>query len=274
MVRLGYCALLAGLVAALLLAGRSGAAPSGQSDRVDMRFEIYGFGGLHLVSNRTTVDTTPGRYAIAMDLSTRGLASVFVDLESHSEVRGRVIGDIVRPEAYIGDVRRNGAERHNRVEYAPDGSVLSAISGPSPTRPTLVAADRTRGTVDQLTAYFMLERGLAHGSGCDRVIPVYDGRLRYNLRFAAGEPEPLPDDPDHQFTGPTRVCEMSREEVAGFTSSDDHNDGAYRGKIWYSLLPGGELMVPVRMTFDTELGLVRGYLAELHGHGANVTSKY
>ena len=29
-------------------------------------------------------------------------------------------------------------------------------------------------------------------------------------------------------------------------------------------------MLPVRMEFDTAFGIVKGYLAELHEHGANL----
>jgi hypothetical protein len=268
-VRIAYVTLLSGILALFLLGPRSGAAPTGQAQRVDTRFEIFGFAGLHLVSDRTSVETAPGRYSIAMDLTTRGLASVFVNLETHSEVHGKLIGETVRPEEYTGAARRNGAERSNRVEYGPDGAVLSAVSSPSAGRPALVAADHTRGTVDQLTAYFILERALARGGSCERAIPVFDGRRRYDLRFADAPPEPLPDDAASLFSGPVRVCEVTRQDLDGYTS-EDHSEGAYRGKIWYALVNGGELMAPVRMEFDTELGLVKGYLAEVHGGGMNL----
>jgi len=74
--------------------------------------EIFGFAGLHVLTNRTTVDETADRYTISMDLDTRGLASVFVDLTSHSEVHGRLGRDASYPDAYRADVRRNGADRH------------------------------------------------------------------------------------------------------------------------------------------------------------------
>jgi hypothetical protein len=32
----------------------------------------------------------------------------------------------------------------------------------------------------------------------------------------------------------------------------------------------GDRMLPVRMEFDTAFGVVRGYLAELHGRGVNL----
>jgi hypothetical protein len=48
-------------------------------------------------------------------------------------------------------------------------------------------------------------------------------------------------------------------------------EDTYRhGKIWYANLVGGDRMMPVRMEFDTEFGVVRGYLAELRGRGVDL----
>src|SRR5437667_5505768 len=102
---------LAAIALALLFAPAALKAPAAEIDRVDARFEIYGFAGFHVLTNRTTVREIGDHYAITMDLDTRGLASVFVDLTSHSEARGDFSGSAVHPEVYRADVRRNGVER-------------------------------------------------------------------------------------------------------------------------------------------------------------------
>ena len=63
-------------------AGSAGA----EVDPVELRIEVYGFAGFHVLTNRTRVAASGDRYTIATDLDTRGIASVFVDLTSHSEV--------------------------------------------------------------------------------------------------------------------------------------------------------------------------------------------
>lgn len=259
-------ALLSGISAAVLLGSGAGAAPAAQPNRFSMRFEIYGFAGLHLLTDRTSVETSGTRYAIAMSLKTRGLAGVFVKLESHSEVRGRLVGDTARPQEYSGEMRRNGTDRQTRLAYAPDGTVSSDWNSPTVEPAAFVPADRTRGTVDQLTAYFILERQLAARGTCAGVIPVFDGLHRYNLRFADAPPQPLPKDVARYFPGPVHVCRMSRQDIGG----SNHGEGAYSGKIWYARLGQGSQVVPVRMEFDTELGPVKGYLAALHGRGVDL----
>ncbi len=250
---------LAAIAAALLLMPGALAALAAEVDRVEARFEIFGFAGFHVLTNRTTVQEMGDRYAIAMELDTRGLASVFVDLTSHSEVHGGLNRDAPRPEAYRADVRRNGAERHYAVDYRGDGTVTNASAPPSAGRPLLVAAEQTRGTVDQLTAYFLVERQLALHGACALVVPVFDGSGVYNLRFADFKREALAADGYQNFAGPSQVCEVARNE-----------DTYRRGRIWYARLIAGDRMLPVRMEFDTAFGVVKGYLAELHGRGVNL----
>src|SRR5690349_702843 len=125
------------IATALLLSGGAFTASASEADRVDARFEVFGLGGLHVLTNRSSVAEAGNRYAIAMDLDTRGLASVFVDLTSHSEVHGELVRNTARPEAYRADVRRNGAERHYALDYRHDGTVTNASVPVAAERPFL-----------------------------------------------------------------------------------------------------------------------------------------
>ncbi len=247
------------------------AAPAAEADPIELRIEIFGFAGFHVLTNRTRVAASGDRYTIATDLDTRGLASVFVNLTSHSEVRGRLTHDAAHPDAYHGDVRRNGADSHYRIDYRTDGTVASDQTPPSPALRSAAAADQMRGTVDQLTAFFILERQLAQRGSCGLVVPVFDGLSRYNLRFTDAQAETLSPEGRQRFAGPTVACNIRREDVAGFPANQDANGGTYkRGKIWYARLTDGNQMVPVRMEFETEFGKIEGYLAELRGHGVDL----
>jgi hypothetical protein len=254
---------------AALLCVPGGATAHAEANRVQARFEIFGFAGLHVLTNRTTIEESGDRYAITMDLDTRGLASVFVDLTSHSRVHGRLIGNLPHPDGYRADVRRNGAERQYGVDYRGDGTAIN-LSGPASTeRPFLVAADQLRGTVDQLTAYFMVERQLANRGTCALTVPVFDGSGLYNLRFTDVKRETLAADRHQNFSGPAQSCAVVRQEI--LASRNQNEDTYTRGKIWYARLITGDRMVPVRMEFDTAFGVVKGYLSELHGRGVNLT---
>ena len=200
-------------------------APAAEPDPVDLRIEVYGFAGLHVLTNRTRVATSGDRYTIATDLDTRGVAAVFVDLTSHSEVRGRLTHNAVQPDAYHGDVLQNGRDRHYRIDYRSDGTVASDQTPPSAALRSSAAVDQMRGTVDQLTAFFVLERQLAQRGSCGLVIPVFDGLSRYNLRFTDAQPETLSPQGSQRFAGPTLACNIIREDVADFPGDRDANGG-------------------------------------------------
>ena len=261
-------ALLPAIAAALLVAPAAVTARAAPVDRTQARFEIFGVAGLHLLTNRTTVEEAAGRYSIETDLDTRGVASVFVDLTSRSKVYGELGRGSVRPAAYRSDVRRNGTDRHYRVDYRGDGTVADTSTKPSFGLPLIVAAERSHATVDQLTAYFLLERQLNHGGTCALVVPVFDGSGLYNLRFTEAKRETLVADNHQNFAGPAQVCEVARDDIAA--NPDPTEDTYRRGKIWYARVASGSRMQPVRMEYDTAFGVVRGYLAEWRGLGVDL----
>jgi Protein of unknown function (DUF3108) len=255
------------VLAALLSAGGSNSSAQ-DADKYQVRFEIFGFAGFHVLTNRTTVEESANRYSITMDLDTRGLARIFVDLVSHSEVHGRLDRNTARPESYRADVSRNGVERFYGVDYRSDGAVINASTPPSSGPPFSIAAERIRSTVDQLTAYFLLERQLARGGKCALVVPVFEGSALYNIRFTDMDPEILSADIHQSFAGPTQPCEITREDI--LLGPGRGEDTYRRGRIWYARFAAGDLMLPVRMEFDTAFGSVRGYLAELHQRGVDI----
>jgi Protein of unknown function (DUF3108) len=260
-------ALLPAIAAMLfLISGRS--ITAAEVDRVDARFEIFGLAGLHVLTDRTTVEEAADRYAVATDLDTRGLASVFVDLRAHSEVHGRLTRDDTHPLKYRADRRRNSTDRHYGLDYRGDGAVMNVSAPASPERLLLVAEQQIRSTVDQLTAYFIVERQLAQRGTCTLVVPVFDGSGLYKLRFTDVKRETLSAYGYQNFAGPTQVCEVVREDIR---ANPDRNEDTYRrGKIWYARVIAGDRMVPVRMEFDTAFGGAKGYLAELHGRGVDL----
>ncbi len=157
-------------------------AQAGDPDRIEMRIEMFGTAGIHVATNHTTVEEAADYYAIMTDVESRGIAAMFINLTSHSEVRGRLTNGEARPEAYLGMVRRNGVVNENQVNYSANGVVTGESTPPAETHMP-VTPQLIRGTVDQLTAFFMIERQLANRGSCALVVAVFDGRRRYDLHF-------------------------------------------------------------------------------------------
>ena len=125
-----------------------------------------------------------------------------------------------------------------------------------------------RGTVDNLTAYLRLERQIAAKGTCALTVPVFDGRYRYDLVFQDAGKQALSPEHSQHLEVTTITCRMTLR-----TSGPDNaeqSEGARSGTFWYAPLLPGDVVVPVRMQLDTQIGVVDAYLAELHGRGVDL----
>jgi hypothetical protein len=243
------------------------AAPADAPEHVKYRVELYGPGGLHVVTSRTEIDDTGSAYTIRSSIETRGLAGWFVTIKGSSEAHGRLTAEGAQPERYRSDTVRNGTERINRVTYAEAGAVSGSSTPPPKERVKPVMPAQTHGTVDNLTAYFLLERRLGHGGDCNLTVPVFDGQQRYDLKFTDAGQQKLSPRHDQNFAGMTTVCRMQRIEIAGFPEKAEDREGARSGTLWYARLVPGDLVQAVRMDMETEAGAISGYLAEVEANG-------
>src|SRR5947208_646810 len=108
--------------------------PGLADQQIATRFEIFGFARIGVLTLRNRLEERGEHYAITTDYATKGIASVFVDLKTHAEARGRLIAGSAQPESFRNDSRRNGAQRHSRVDSRPDGTGAGGqappVSGP------------------------------------------------------------------------------------------------------------------------------------------------
>jgi hypothetical protein len=66
----------------------------------------------------------------------------------------------------------------------------------------------------------------------------------------------------------TIACRMARHDRGA--SEPEQSEGAKQGIFWYAPLLPGDVVVPVRMQLETQIGSVDAYLAELHGRGVDL----
>jgi hypothetical protein len=244
------------------LATHGALAGAAEPDRTFLRFEVFGGPGLHFMTLTVTVDQSSEAYSIAAKAETRGLADLFLNLRSNLKARGRIAAGALLPQAMQAETHRRGLDLYTRIDYGADGTV-TAEANPPVAQPIVPATPaQMRGTIDQLTAYFVLARNLARRGSCALSLAVFDGRRRYDLSFTDGAPEALPG-----IAGAVPVCRMSRRRIAGFPAERGGNDTSDQGKLWFAQLLPGDLMLPVRLEFASEFGSFTADLAELRGRG-------
>ena len=245
--------------------------PAMAEDVVTMEFQGFGPAGLHVLTTHTVIEETPAAYVIQGDFETSGFGALFASIANRSLAEGREVADVPHPVTFNSETDRNGAVQHLSVKFRADGVPNGSVS-PAPKEPvTPVNYSQLPGTVDNLTAYLMLERQVARGGGCDLRVPVFDGRHRYDLKFSDAGEHVLSPAEGQDFKGETQACRMVRDEIGGFYLDKKHEEGASSGTIWYAkqLMPG-DLAVPVRMTMQTEIGDVALFLSKLRGRGVDL----
>jgi hypothetical protein len=245
--------------------------PAAADDVVEMSFEGYGPAGMHVATTHTVIEENPASYLIQGDFETAGLAGLVVNLANRSVARGWQRGDIPHPQSFESQTTRNGVLHHNHVDFPASGAPNGYFTPPPEQPLTPVAATQLPGTVDNLTAYLLIERQIAHGGSCAMHVPVYDGRHRYDLDFSDVGDAVLKPAAGQKYAGPAHECRMVRREIGGFYVDKSHDEGASSGVIWYApLLPEGDLAVPIRMEMQTEIGEVEIYLSQLKSRGVDL----
>lgn len=254
---------------ALLLTAVSWSAAA--EDVVSMEFEGFGPAGLHVVTTHTLIEETQAAYVIRGDFETAGVGAIFANIANRSLAEGREVADSPHPVMFDSETDRNGAMQHLSVKFRPDGVPAGSVTPPPGEPVTPVNYNQLPGTVDNLTAYLMLEHQVARGGGCDLRVPVFDGRHRYDLLFSDAGQHVLSPAEGQNFNGETQACRMVRQEIGGFYIDKNHEEGASSGTIWYAkqLMPG-DLAVPVRMSMQTEIGDIALFLSKLRGRGVDL----
>lgn len=253
------------------------ASSANAADKIAMRFEVFGFAGLHVATDRTLIEENGASYAITGDVKTSGIAGMFQDFQKKSIVRGRLAATGVQPETYSADVRRDKAERHDKIDFRANATASGSSSPGSPKSDAASAAAPPRDAIDPLSAYFLVERRLGQGENCTLTVPVFDGLHRYDLKFTDLGEQKLSGAKERHYSGDAHACKMARETLAGMPERDKAKDNdkdkvemPRRGTMWYARLMPGDLMLPVKVELVTDIGGVTGYLAELHGRGVDL----
>jgi hypothetical protein len=118
-------------------------------------------------------------------------------------------------------------------------------------------ADR-RGVVDPITSALTSVAGIGdpvNPEACNRKIPVFDGRVRYDLQSQFKRMETVKA--EKGYKGPAVVCALYFMPISGYVP----NRAAIRylielhdAEVWLAPIAGTRVLVPFRFSMPTPLG--------------------
>ncbi|MGY0778349.1 DUF3108 domain-containing protein [Azospirillum argentinense] len=247
----GMCAAFAGLFPLPALAQRW---------QLDYRVHV---GGVAVLDARAELILTEGRYSVQVNAATDGFLGRLFPWETQSLSVGTVGPDGVAPIRHTQSGVLRGSPRTVTLDYGPAGRVRTQVSPPPEEEDRdPVPEDLTRQTRDPLSGVVELLLAGLHGEGCQRTVPIYDGRRRYDMIFTDRGITTVGASRHSVFSGAARQCRVSHKPIAGYERTPRQpfwQRGGNREErppvdLWIAPVEGAGPPLPVRLETDSGFG--------------------
>jgi hypothetical protein len=234
----------------------SGACAQG---KLDARYTAT-LAGVPIGKGAWVVEIGDDQFTAAASGMTTGLLRVFATGQGNGASRGTVRGDNLAPTTFVSTINNDKRVEELRIVLSA-GTVKDLIvdppTTPNPDRIPLTDAHR-RGVIDPMSA------GLIRVSGngdpvspeaCRRTLPVFDGRMRFDLQLSFKRIENVRAQKGYQ--GPVAVCGVQFVPLAGHVPERPaikYLMAQRDMEMWLAPIAGTRVVVPYRIVLQTPLG--------------------
>jgi hypothetical protein len=231
--------------------------------KLDARY-VATLAGVQIGTGGWVIDIGDEQFSAAANGATTGLLRVFTTGEGISTSRGTVRGDNLAPTLFVSTI--NNDKRVEELKLVMSAGnvkdmVVEPPTMPHPDRVPLTEAHR-RGIVDPMSAALIRVAGNDDPVGpeaCRRTLPVFDGRMRFDLQLSFNRFEKVHAEKGYQ--GPVAVCRVRFVPVAGHVP--DRPAIKYLAaqqdiEMWLAPIAGTRIVVPYKISIPTPIG--RGVL--------------
>lgn len=256
--RLTRHAILLGAIALTIADARLGTGFA--QGKLDARYTVT-LGGLPVGRGAWLIDIADDHFSAKANGTTAGLMRVFASGQGQSAARGGVASGQLVPSTYASSIITD--QKHDDVRMViTSGTVKEFVADPptvpSPDRVPLTEAHR-RGVSDPMTASLMRVPGNGDTLvplACQRTLPIFDGRMRYDLKLAFKRLDQVKSEKGYQ--GPSVVCAVSFSPIAGHIP--DRAALKYLMQLrdielWLAPIAGTRVMAPYRVSLPTPIGI-------------------
>ncbi len=248
------------MVAAGAVAMLGIAAPAAAQGKLDARYTVT-LAGLPIGKGAWVVDIADDRFSAAASGTTLGLMRVFSRGHGTGAVRGLIVAGKPVQATFAASITSNKKTEEIRLSIV-GGTVkdvaITPAPTPSPDRIPVTDAHR-HGVIDPLSSslFRVPGRGDLFGpEACPRHIPVFDGRMRYDLRLSYKRIERVKA--ERGYDGPAVVCAVRFSPIAGYVPTRYAIKYLIEQRdieTWLVPVAGTRVMVPFRLSIPTPLGV-------------------
>lgn len=232
-----------------------------------LSYEVHA-GGLHIFSFDVGLALEPDGYRIVAAGGTRGISSYLYKWD----VSLKAEGDGKRPGRYMTVNTSRPPIKTMELEFVEDGSFSVTRNVPESPDETaeeqVLPAQLPANIADPLSASLMAVKTLAATGSCVQIIPVFDGKRRFDVLLHDAGTTDLPKSRLSSYEGPAILCGLGIQRISGFKKPRRHvgqwdQDKDEPPKLWIAQVRPDMPPVLVRFTGALALGSIVVHLTKV-----------
>jgi uncharacterized protein DUF3108 len=233
--------------------------PANADGRLEAKYKIT-LAGITVGTGTWTLDVGEESYSGVASGKVAGVLKLFASGEGSATARGQIAGGKVVPSSFTLNSTRGSKIDNVRIAMA--ANIVRDSSAEPPPSPggdrVPLTPEHKKGVVDPGSAAIMPAAGpgdLLRAEACNRTVPVFDGRQRYDLIMSYDRIETAKE--VQGYSGQLLVCHIAYRPVAGHRSGREDlitladNDTI---EAWFGPVAGTRVLVPVRVSLVTTFG--------------------
>jgi hypothetical protein len=227
--------------------------------KLDARYEAT-LAGLEIGKGAWVIEIDDDQYSASATGATSGVMQAFSSGHGSGESQGRIVGGQFMPMNYNASTSSAKKTESIRMTLA-SGNVRDASIEPQPSfdadRIPVTDAHR-RGVLDPMTGSLVIAGGTGDPlspESCRTSTPIFDGRMRYDLRLEYKRTESVKAEKGYQ--GPALVCAIYFSPVSGYIpdrAAIKYLIQQRKMEVWLVPIPGTRVLAPFRVKIPTPLG--------------------
>lgn len=243
----------------LALAGALGlAAPALADGRLEAKY-VLTVGGVELGRASVVAVASDAAYEISGSGRITGVLRAVTAGKGRAAARGTLDGTKMVPQVYALNAEAGDKPETARLVMAGGGLKDMDVEPPLKPLPDRVPVTDAvlRNIIDPMSGAFVYVPGTADllsQAACDRSIPVFDGRQRYDVALKFQRIEQVKAE---GYAGPAVVCTVRYTPVAGHRPTRSTVKYMAENKnmsVWLVPLPGTRLLAPFKVSVATMIG--------------------
>lgn len=221
----------------------------------------FSVGGFSIAEVALTAAVDESGYEARSSVVTRGVLDVLLRGRAASQARGKrsPYGQFV-PTGFATHYSSRTGDQKIRIAYE-NASPAEIVFEPEATDSETHAAQVDRmGALDPLSAAFIALLPSTKADLCNRTVPVFDGKRRFDIIFLPPDARRVNDSaPAPEWDKPLTRCLGVYERISGFEGDVKDSERYFPFDIWFEGRGNG-MFRAVRLAGNTKLGFAIGDL--------------